>query len=152
MMSAFNAQRCLNPAISLGIAQAAMDAALAYVKKRELYGQPIADFQGIRWQLADMATRLEAARLLVYRAAANAARGFPSRLESSMGKLFANEMALAVTDLAVQLHGGYGFSREFPVERLLREARGMAIGGGPPQVQRNMIAAELLKRGFPTWI
>jgi alkylation response protein AidB-like acyl-CoA dehydrogenase len=152
MMSAFNAQRCLNPAISLGIAQAALDATLGYVQKRQLYDQPIASFQGIRWQLADMATRLEAARLLVYRAAANAARGFPSRLESSMGKLFANEMALAVTDLAVQLHGGYGFSREFPVERLLRDARGMAIGGGPPQVQRNMIAAELLARGFPVWL
>ncbi|MBI3458351.1 MAG: acyl-CoA dehydrogenase family protein [Candidatus Rokubacteria bacterium] len=152
MMTAFNAQRCLNPAISLGIGQAALDEALAYVQKRELYGHPIADFQGIRWQLADMATKLEAARLLVYRAAANAARGFPSRLESSMGKLFANEMALEVTDLAVQLHGGYGFSREFPLERLLREARGMALGGGPPQLQRNVIAVELLKRGFPAWI
>lgn len=152
MMTAFNAQRCLNPAISLGIGQAAADEALAYVQKRELYGHPIADFQGIRWQLADMATKLEAARLLVYRAAANAARGLPSRLESSMGKLFANEMALEVTDLAIQLHGGYGFSREFPVERLLREARGMVLGGGPPQLQRNMIAAELLKRGFPTWM
>jgi butyryl-CoA dehydrogenase len=152
MMSAFNAQRCLNPAISLGIAQAAFDEALAYARRRELYGHPIADFQGIQWQLADMATRLEAARLLVYRAAANAQQGFPSRLESSMGKLFANEMALAVTDLAVQLHGGYGFSREFPVERLLRDARGMALGGGPPQLQRSAIAAELLRRGFPAWL
>src|SRR5215510_8877344 len=78
MMTAFNAQRCLNPAISLGIAQAALDETLGYVQKRELYDHPIASFQGIRWQLADMATRLEAARLLVYRAAANAARGFPS--------------------------------------------------------------------------
>jgi butyryl-CoA dehydrogenase len=69
-----------------------------------------------------------------------------------MGKLFANEMALAVTDLAVQLHGGYGFSREFPVERLLRDARGMALGGGPPQLQRSAIAAELLRRGFPAWL
>jgi alkylation response protein AidB-like acyl-CoA dehydrogenase len=152
MMSAFNAQRCLNAAISLGIGQAAVEAALGYVRTREPYGHPVADFQGVRWQLADMTTRVEAARLLVYRAATNAARGFPSRLESSMGKLFANEMALEVTDLAVQLHGGYGFSREFPVERLLREARGMVLGGGPPQLQRNMIAAELLKRGFPTWM
>jgi butyryl-CoA dehydrogenase len=152
MMTAFNAQRCLNPAISLGIGQAALEEALTYVQRRELYGHPIADFQGLRWQLADMATKVEAARLLVYRAAANAATGLPSRLESSMGKLFANEMALTVTDLAMQLHGGYGFSREFPVERLLREARGMVLGGGPPQLQRNMIAAELLKRGVPKWL
>lgn len=152
MMTAFNAQRCLNPAISLGIAQAALEETMAYVQKRELYGHPIADFQGIRWHLADMATKLDAARLLVYRAAANAARGLPSRLESSMGKLFANEMALEVTDLAMQLHGGYGFSREFPIERFLREARGMVLGGGPPQLQRNMIAAELFKRGLPAWL
>jgi butyryl-CoA dehydrogenase len=152
MMTAFNAQRCLNPAISLGIAQAALEETLAYTQKRELYDRPISDFQGIRWQLADMAAALEAARLLVYRAASNAAGGLPSRFEASVGKLFANEMALKVTDLAMQLHGGYGFSREFPVERLLREARGVAIGGGPPQVQRNMIAAELLKRGAPAWL
>lgn len=152
MMTAFNAQRCLNPAISLGIAQAALEETLGYVQKRELYDHPVADFQGVRWQLADMATQLEAARLLVYRAAANAAMGLPSRMESSMGKLFANEMALQVTDLALQLHGGYGFSREFPIERFLREARGMVLGGGPPQLQRNMIAAELLKRGSPAWL
>jgi alkylation response protein AidB-like acyl-CoA dehydrogenase len=152
MMTAFNAQRCLNPAISLGIAQAALEESLAYAQKRELYGHAVSDFQGIRWQLADMATKIEGARLLLYRAAANAAMGFPSRFESSVGKLFANEMALEVTDLALQLHGGYGFSREFPVERLLREARGMVLGGGPPQLQRNMIADELIKRGFPSWI
>jgi alkylation response protein AidB-like acyl-CoA dehydrogenase len=152
MMSAFNAQRCMNPSISLGIAQAALEESLAYTQKRELYDHPISDFQGIRWQLADMATRLEAARLLVYRAASNAAQGLPSRLEASIGKLFANEMALKVTDLAMQLHGGYGFSREFPVERLLREARGVVLGGGPPQLQRNMIGDELLKRGLPSWI
>jgi alkylation response protein AidB-like acyl-CoA dehydrogenase len=152
MMTAFNAQRCLNPAISLGIAQAALEESLAYVQKRELYGHAVSDFQGIRWHLADMATKVEAARLLLYRAASNAAMGFPSRFESSVGKLFANEMALQVTDLALQLHGGYGFSREFPVERLLREARGMVLGGGPPQLQRNMIADELIKRGFPSWI
>jgi alkylation response protein AidB-like acyl-CoA dehydrogenase len=152
MMTAFNAQRCLNPAISLGIAQAALEESLAYVQKRELYGHAVSDFQGIRWHLADMATKVEGARLLLYRAASNAAMGFPSRFESSVGKLFANEMALQVTDLALQLHGGYGFSREFPVERLLREARGMVLGGGPPQLQRNMIADELIKRGFPSWI
>ena len=152
MMTAFNAQRCLNPAISLGIAQAALEESLAYVQKRELYGHAVSDFQGIRWQLAEMATKVEAARLLLYRAASNAAMGFPSRFESSAGKLFANEMALEVTDLALQLHGGYGFSREFPVERLLREARGMVLGGGPPQLQKNMIADELIKRGFPSWI
>jgi butyryl-CoA dehydrogenase len=152
LLTAFNAQRCLNPAISLGIAQAALELGLGYVQQRELYGHPVSDFQGVRWLLADMATKLEAARLLVYRAASNAVTGLPSRLESSMGKLFANEMALEVTDIALQLHGGYGFSREFPVERLLREARGMALGGGPPQLQRNMIAAELLKRGCPAWL
>jgi len=152
MMTAFNAQRCLNPAISLGVAQAAFEESLAYVQKRELYGHPVSDFQGIRWNLADMETKIEAARLLIYRAASNAAMGLPSRLEASLGKLFANEMALEVTDMALQLHGGYGFSREFVVERLLREARGMVLGGGPPQLQRNQIGDELIKRGSVAWI
>jgi alkylation response protein AidB-like acyl-CoA dehydrogenase len=98
MMTAFNAQRCLNPAISLGVAQAAFEESLAYVQKRELYGHPVSDFQGIRWNLADMETKIEAARLLIYRTASNAAMGLPSQLESSLGKLFANEMALEVTE------------------------------------------------------
>lgn len=149
MMAAFNGQRSLNGAISLGIAQAALEDTLRYVQERRLYGKPIADFQGIQWQLATMATQIEAARLLVYRAAANGARGFPLLIEASMAKLFANETALTVTDLCLQLHGGYGYTRAFPLERYLRDARGMAIGGGPPQLQRSQIAAELLKRGFP---
>ena len=149
LMAAFSGQRCVNGAMSLGIAQAAFDQTLQYVQERRLYNQAIGEFQGIRWQLASMAARIEAARLLVYRAAANGAQGFPSVFEASVAKLTANEMAIEVTDLCVQLHGGYGFSREFPVERHLRDARGMAIGGGPPQVQRNMIAAQLLKHGYP---
>jgi alkylation response protein AidB-like acyl-CoA dehydrogenase len=149
LMAAFNGQRSLNGAMSLGIAQAALDDTLGYVQERQLYGKPIADFQGIQWQLATMATRLEAARLLVYRAVANGAGGFPSLIEASMAKLFANETALEITDLCLQLHGGYGYTEAFPLGRYLRDARGMAIGGGPPQLQRSMIAAELLKRGFP---
>ena len=150
IMSAFNGQRCLNAAISVGIAQGAFDAAVEYVQVREPYGHPVSDFQGIRWMISDMAAQIEAARLLTYRAGINGAAGFPSRFESSSAKLFANETALKVTDWALQMHGGWGYNKEFPVERFVRDARGIVLGSGPPQLHRNMIAYEVLK-GRATW-
>ncbi len=150
IMTAFNGQRCLNAAISVGIAQGAFDAALEYVRVRAPHGHPVSDFQGIRWMISDMAAQIDAARLLTYRAAMNGAEGFPSRFESSSAKLFANEVALKVTDWAMQMHGGWGYNKEFPVERFVRDARGIVLGSGPPQLQRNMIAHEVLK-GRATW-
>lgn len=147
MMMAFNGQRCINAAISLGIAQGAYEEALAHTQERELYGRKVSENQGVQWHLADMRTQIEAARLLIYRAAANAAGEFPSIIEASMAKLFANEMALEVTDLASQLHGGYAIHLEQPIQRFWRDARGIILGGGPPQLQRNTIGKQILK-GF----
>ena len=146
MMSAFNGQRCLNAAITLGQAQGAFDEALAYTKSRQQFGRPIAQFQGIQWMLADMAIELDAARLLIYRAASNAGRGLPNPVEAAMAKTFSNEMAIRVTNQALQLFGGHGSLKSMPVERYLRGARFGAVGGGTPQIQRNIIGRHLVGR------
>jgi alkylation response protein AidB-like acyl-CoA dehydrogenase len=146
MMTAFNGQRCLNAAITLGQAQGAFDEALRYAKERKQFGRSIGEFQGIQWMLADMAIDLDAARLLVYRAASNAGKGLPSAIEASMAKTFSNEMAIRVTNQALQIFGGHGYLKSMPVERYLRGARFGAVGGGTPQIQRNIIADELLGR------
>lgn len=134
-----------NPPMSLGIAQGALEAALAFAGEREAFGQRVADFQGIRWMLADMAIKVEAARLLVYRAAWRAARGESHPFEASVAKAFTNEMAVQVCNDALQIHGGYGYTREFPVERMLRDARGLCIGDGTTQIQKNIIAKHLVR-------
>lgn len=144
MLSAFNGQRCLNAAISVGIAQGAQDAALAYARERVAGGKLLGAHQGIRWILADNAIQIEAARLLVHRAAARAVNGFPSRYDSAVAKTFANEMALKVTDNVVQIFGGHGWIEEVPAERFLRWARYGPLGGGTPHIQRNGIARHLL--------
>ncbi|MQA94110.1 MAG: acyl-CoA dehydrogenase [Streptosporangiales bacterium] len=144
MLSAFNGQRCLNAAISVGIAQGAQDAAVAYAKERVAGGKLLGAHQGIRWILADNAIQIEAARLLVHRAAAEAGAGFPSRYHSSIAKTFANEMALKVTDNVVQLFGGHGWIKDVPAERYLRWARYGPLGGGTPHIQRNGLARHLL--------
>jgi alkylation response protein AidB-like acyl-CoA dehydrogenase len=146
MMSAFNGQRCLHAAITLGQAQGAFDEALAYAKERRQFGRPIAQFQGIQWMLADMAIELDAARLLIYRAASNAGRGLPNPMEAAMAKTFSNEMAIRVTNQAMQLFGGHGYLKSMPVERYLRGARFGALGGGTPQIQRYIIARHLVGR------
>jgi alkylation response protein AidB-like acyl-CoA dehydrogenase len=146
LMSAFNGQRCLNAAISLGQAQGAFDEALAYVDKRHQFGQRLADFQGIQWLLADMAIELDAARLLIYRAAANAGAGLPDPVEAAKAKAFANETAIRVANQAMQLFGGHGYLKSMPVERYVRGARFGALAGGTPQIQRNIIAASLVGR------
>jgi alkylation response protein AidB-like acyl-CoA dehydrogenase len=150
MLNAFNGQRCLNAAISVGIAQGAQDHAIAYAQGRVQGGRPIADYQGIQWMLADNAIQIEAARLLVHRAAARSASGFPTRYETAIAKTFANEMALKVTDSVMQIYGGHGWTREMPAERYLRWARYGPLGGGTPQIQRNGIARHLLTQDNAT--
>ncbi|MCP8939147.1 acyl-CoA dehydrogenase family protein [Alsobacter sp. SYSU M60028] len=132
-------------ALSLGIARAATDAALAHVVERRQFGQRLADFQGLQWMLADRATEIEAARLLVLAAAARKDRGEPFGKEASMAKLFASETAHRCTDTAIQLHGGAGYCRDVPVERLARDARITRIYEGTSEIQRLIIARELLR-------
>jgi alkylation response protein AidB-like acyl-CoA dehydrogenase len=134
-------------ALSVGLAQAALDESLRYAREREAFGQPISDFQALRWFFADMKTELEAARLLVYRAAALADAGKPYGREASIGKLFASEVATRAANKAVQVHGGYGYTSEFPVERILRDAKLCEIGEGTSEVQRTIIARETFKAG-----
>ncbi len=145
MMMAFNAERCGNATMSLATAQCAFEKALAYAQERTQFGKPIAEFQGIQWMLADMKVKIDAARLLIYRAVVNGEQGFPSRLEAATAKVFSNEMGVEVTNAALEIFGGYGYSREYPMEWLVRFARGWTIAGGTAQIQRNNIARELLK-------
>ena len=145
MLKAFNAERCGNAALSLGVAQGALDEALKYSKERIQFGKLISEFQGIQWMLAEMAIKVDAARLLVYRAATNAEEGLPSRLETSIAKAYANEIAFDVANMAVSIHGGYGYLKEYPVERMLRDSKFPSVGGGTIQIQKNSIAHELLK-------
>ncbi|MGE4559112.1 MAG: acyl-CoA dehydrogenase [Desulfobulbus sp.] len=130
---------------ALGIAQGALDAAIAYTKEREQFNKSIAAFQGVSFQLADMATQVEAARLLIYNAAYRASAGLSYSQESAMAKLFASETAMRVTTQSVQLHGGYGYTREFPVERMMRDAKITEIYEGTSEVQRIVIGAALTR-------
>jgi len=130
---------------ALGIAQGAFDEAVKYSKVREQFNKPISSFQGIQWMLADMATRIDAARLLVYRAAYLKDNGLPYSKESAMAKLYASECAMWVTTKAVQIFGGYGYTREYPVERMMRDAKITEIYEGTSEVQRIVIAANILK-------
>lgn len=136
--------RCCNAAMGLAAAQRAFDEAVEYLKVREAYGRHLADLQGLRWMVADMKVRLDAARLLIYRSATSAASGFPSEAEAAVAKTFANEAALAVISDAMQLMGANGYSCDYPIERLYRDARGFAIAGGTTQIQRNLIARSVL--------
>jgi alkylation response protein AidB-like acyl-CoA dehydrogenase len=129
----------------LGIAQRALDETVKYTKERHAFGRPIADFQGLQWKMADMATQIEASRLLIYRAARLRDAGVPFGREASMAKLFATEMAMKCAHQAVQLHGGYGYSREYPVEKLFRDAKITEIYEGTSEIQRLVIARYLLQ-------
>ncbi len=131
---------------AVGTARAAIEASVKYAKDRSAFGQPIGDFQAIRWMLADMATQTQAAELLVYRAAALKEAKQPFTREASMAKLFASEVSNRVCDRAVQIHGGYGYIDEFPVERYLRDARVQTIYEGTSEIQRIVIAREVLKQ------
>jgi butyryl-CoA dehydrogenase len=148
LMQAFDVERCGNATMSLGIAWGALEASKKYAQERVAFGKPICEFQAIQLLLADMAMRVEAARLLIYRAATNAGTGLPSVFESSVAKCFSNEMAKEVTDMALQVFGGYGYSKEYPIERMLRDSRGWPLAGGTVQIQRINIAGAMLGRRF----
>ena len=131
-------------AMALGLGQAALDEATRYAKERVQFGQPIANFQAIQWMIADMATEIDAARLMVYRAAAMKEAGLRFTKEAAMAKLYASEVAERVAFKAIQIHGGYGYSREYPVERIYRDQRLCAIGEGTSEIQRLVIARQIL--------
>jgi alkylation response protein AidB-like acyl-CoA dehydrogenase len=133
-------------ALSLGIGRGAFDAARRYVQQRHQFGKAISEFQGIQWKLADMATQLDAARLLTLRAAVMKDAGQKTTLESSMAKLMASEVAVKVCDEAVQLHGGYGFIKDYPVEKFYRDVKLCTIGEGTSEIQRLIIAREILNK------
>ncbi len=132
-------------ALAVGLHRGALEEAVGYARERQAFGKPIATFEAIRWMLADMRTELEAARLLVHRAACLADTGRPYTREASIAKLFASEAATRACNRALQIHGGYGYTREFPVERYLRDAKLCEIGEGTSEIQRTIIARELLR-------
>ncbi len=132
-------------ALAVGLGRGAIEESVHYAKERTAFGQPIGEFQALRWMLADMQTELDAAQLLVWRAAVVADAGRPVTREASMAKLYASEAATRACNKAVQIHGGYGYTREFPVERYLRDAKLCEIGEGTSEIQRSIIARELFK-------
>lgn len=148
LMEAFDLERCGNSTMSLGIAAGALDYVLAYVQERKQFGKPIVEFQAVQLKLAEMAMKVEAARLLIHRAVVNASSGLPSLGESSIAKCFANEMVRDVAGAALQLMGGYGYSKEYPMEQRLRDAWGWGIAGGTIDVQKTNIASALVGRRF----
>ncbi|MDB5969175.1 MAG: butyryl-CoA dehydrogenase [Hydrocarboniphaga sp.] len=148
LMEAFDLERCGNATMSLGQASGALEDVLEYVQERKQFGKPIIDFQAVQLRVAEMRMRVDAARLLIYRAAVNSEQGLPSMLESSLAKCFANEIAREVTGHAVQLMGAYGYSREFPMERRLRDAWGWGIAGGAVDIQKVNIASAMVGRRF----
>lgn len=133
-------------ALAVGLAQAAYEEAVQYAREREAFGQPIAQFQAVQWMLADAATEIQAARLMVYFAAWQKQQGKRFTQEAAMAKLFATEVSERVCRNAIQVHGGYGYSREFPVERIYRDTRLMTIGEGTSEIQRLVIARHILER------
>jgi alkylation response protein AidB-like acyl-CoA dehydrogenase len=132
-------------ALGLGMAQGAYEASLKYSKQRKQFGKPISDFQAIQWKLADMATEIDAARLLTMRAASMKDAGLKTTLESSMAKLFTSEVAVRCANEAVQIHGGYGFIKDYPAEKFYRDVKLCTIGEGTSEVQRLVIARQLLR-------
>ena len=144
-MSILDKGRISIGAMALGLGEAALAAAISYAKERKQFGHAIAEFQGLQWMMADSRTELDAARLLLWRAAHLADEGKPFSTEASMAKLFASEAATRACDCALQIHGGYGFINAFPVERYVRDVRLCRIGEGTSEVQRRVIARALLE-------
>lgn len=152
LMDAYNAQRVGAATVALGIARGAFEEARDFLKSREQFGRPIAEFQGLQWMIADMAMQIDAARLMVWRAAASAETqpsGFPDPMLAAQAKVFTSEMAVKITNDALQLHGARGYSRSLPVERMLRDARMFTIGGGTAQMLRNLVAGKVLNMKTP---
>ncbi len=148
LMDAFDLERCGNTTMSLATAQSAFDFVLEYTQDRSQFDKQLVDFQAVQIQLAEMKLKLDAARLLLYRAVANAEKGLPSIADSSIAKCFANETAREVTGKAMQLMGGYGYSREFPIEQKMRDAWGWGIAGGAIDIQKVNITSALVGRRF----
>ena len=148
LMEAFDLERCGNSTMSLAIAQSALDYVLDYAQNRKQFGKAIVEFQAVQLRLAEMAMKVEASRLLIYQAVCNASAGLPSVKESSMAKCFANEIVREVSGSALQLMGGYGYSKEYPIEQKLRDAWGWGIAGGAVDIQKTNIAAALVGRRF----
>ena len=148
LMEAFDLERCGNATMALGQASGALEDVSEYVVERKQFGKPIAEFQAVQLKLAEMHMKIEAARLLIWRAAANAQDGLPSVLDSSTGKCFANTIAREVAGDAMQLMGAYGYSKEFPMERRLRDSWGWGIAGGAIDIQKVNIAGAMLGRRF----
>jgi butyryl-CoA dehydrogenase len=148
LMEAFDLERCGNSTMCLGIAQSALDEALAYVQERQQFGKPLVEFQAVQLKLAEMAIRCEASRLLIWRAAQNAADGLPSILDSSLAKCFSNEMVRDVVGAAMQVMGAYGYSKEFDMERRMRDGWGWGIAGGAIDIQKVNIASAMVGRRF----
>jgi len=146
-LEAIDASRVSVAAQAVGIARAAFEASLSYAKERRQFNRPIADFQAIQWMLADMTTYIDAARLLTYRAAYLKDKGLPFVKEAAMAKLFASEAAMGITIKAIQIYGGYGYIRDFPVERYMRDAKITEIYEGTSEMQRMTIARSILKEG-----
>lgn len=146
-----NHERCGNAAMCIGAAQGALEYAVQYMNERVVGGRPLADLQGLQWKIADMTTQLEGARMLLKRAVHLAGpHGTPPALETAMAKSAANLAAKFVCDEAIQLLGGYGFSREYPVERVYRDIRGLCIGAGTVEIQRNFIGSQVLRGAVPS--
>ena len=148
LMEAFDLERCGNTTMSLSCAQSAYNYVLQYIQERKQFGKAIIDFQAVQIQLAEIKMKLDASRLLLYRAVVNADKELPSVAESSIAKCFANEIAREVTGKCVQLMGGYGYSKEFPIEQKMRDAWGWGIAGGSIDIQKTNIASALIGRRF----
>ena len=152
LMNAYNAQRVGAATVALGVARGAYEQAREFLKEREQFGRPIAEFQGLQWILADMAIQIDAARLMIWRAAQSAettSSGFPDPHLAAQAKIFASETAVKVSNDALQLHGARGYSRRNPVERMVRDARMFTIGGGTAQMLRNLVAGRVLDMKTP---
>ena len=152
LMNAYNTQRVGAGTVALGLASGAYELALEFVKKREQFGRPIAEFQGLQWMLADMSVKLEAARSLIYRAAASKGPGgspFPDPSLAAQAKIFTSEAAIAVVSDALQAHGAAGYSRNNPLERMYRDVRMFTIGGGTAQILRTVVASRILDMRLP---
>jgi butyryl-CoA dehydrogenase len=147
-MEAFDLERCGNATMCLGQASGALEKTLKYVQEREQFGKPIVEFQAVQMKLAEMAMKVEGSRLLIHRAAHNAQEGFPSIFESSVGKCFSNETAREVVASAMQLMGGYGFNKEYPMERHYRDVWGWGIAGGTIDIQKINIASAMVGKRF----
>lgn len=143
LLQAFNTQRCLNPSISLGLAEGAFEEAVKYCRDRTAFNRPIGEFQGMRWKLAEMYRDIEVGRAILYRACATA-NPFPDPYQAAIAKMYCNEMSVRVTSEAIQVHGGYGFTDEYPVSRFYRGARYGSLGGGTTETLKELIGKKIM--------